>query len=156
MLKDKAGALWQSGIVLLAWNRLVRESVSCLLLWLCVLKHYILTWTQCYQTFFVRNLRIFVISQSVCSQQAFSAQSTVCGLGQEPTQEKGTLQVFHLCRLWSLTVNIGLGWKACQGQTLQLITKMRKLLTIFFDNIGPRSQSHKTFWGKFTHSFLKS
>ncbi len=28
-------------------------------------------WAQCYKTFFVRNLRIFVISQSVCTWQAF-------------------------------------------------------------------------------------
>ncbi len=36
-------------------------------------------WGQCYKIFFVRNLRIFVISQSVCPWQAFQAQSNVCG-----------------------------------------------------------------------------
>ncbi len=35
---------------------------------------------------FVRNLRIFVIRQSVCPCQAFPDQSNVCGLGQEPSQ----------------------------------------------------------------------
>ncbi len=33
---------------------------------------------QCYKTFYDRNLRIFVISQSVCQRQAFPAQSNVC------------------------------------------------------------------------------
>ncbi len=32
-------------------------------------------WGQCYKTFFVRDLRIFVISESVCPWQAFSIQS---------------------------------------------------------------------------------
>jgi hypothetical protein len=30
-------------------------------------------WAQCYKTFSVRNLRIFVISESVCPWQAFPA-----------------------------------------------------------------------------------
>ncbi len=34
---------------------------------------------QCYKTFFVRNLRIFIISQSVCPRQVLLAQSNVCG-----------------------------------------------------------------------------
>ncbi len=44
-------------------------------------------WAQCYKTFYVRNLRMFVISQSACNQQAFPAQSIVCGQGQELTLE---------------------------------------------------------------------
>ncbi len=36
---------------------------------------------QCYQTFYVRNLRKFVISQSVCHWQAFPAQPNVCEKG---------------------------------------------------------------------------
>ncbi len=37
------------------------------------------TWGPCYKTLFVRNLRIFVISQSVGPQQAFPVQSNVSG-----------------------------------------------------------------------------
>jgi hypothetical protein len=33
---------------------------------------------QCYKTFYGRNLRIFVISYSVCPWQTFPAQSNVC------------------------------------------------------------------------------
>ncbi len=43
--------------------------------------------SQCLKTFYCRNLRIFVISQSVCPWQASPAQSIVCGKGQEPTKE---------------------------------------------------------------------
>ncbi len=34
-------------------------------------------WDQCYKTFYVRNLQVFLISQSVCPWQAFPAQSNV-------------------------------------------------------------------------------
>jgi hypothetical protein len=34
---------------------------------------------QCYKAFFFRNLRIFIISWSVCPCQAFPAKSNVCG-----------------------------------------------------------------------------
>ncbi len=50
-----------------------------------VLKHFILTTNESYKaqglyykTFFGRNLRIIMISQSVCIWQAFTAQSNVC------------------------------------------------------------------------------
>jgi hypothetical protein len=55
------------------------------------------TWDQCYNTFYSRMFKTFVISQSVCSWQAFPA--FVCGQGQEPTQTWSTLEVFHLGRL---------------------------------------------------------
>ncbi len=32
---------------------------------------------------------------------------------------------------------VRLGWKACQGQTLYIITKIRKLRTKKFNTIGP-------------------
>jgi len=44
-------------------------------------------WAQCYKTFFVRNLRIFVISLSVCLWHTLPAYSNVCGQDQEPTLE---------------------------------------------------------------------
>jgi hypothetical protein len=45
------------------------------------------TLAHCYKTFFVHNLRIFVISYIVCLWQVLPAYSNVCGQGQEPTQE---------------------------------------------------------------------
>ncbi len=44
-------------------------------------------WAQCYKTFYVRNLRMFLISQYVCLWQALPAQSNVYRNGQEPTFE---------------------------------------------------------------------
>ncbi len=35
----------------------------------------LMAWTQCYETFYGHNLRIFVISYNVCPWQAFLAQS---------------------------------------------------------------------------------
>jgi hypothetical protein len=37
------------------------------------------TRAQCYKTFYVRALRIFVLSYSVCPWEAFPALSNVCG-----------------------------------------------------------------------------
>ncbi len=64
---------------------------------------------NCYKTFYGCRLRIFVISQSICPWQAFPAQFNVCGLSQP------YLQTLDQAR------------KVCQGQTLQLITKIRDL-----------------------------
>ncbi len=51
------------------------------------------------ETFYCRNLRIFVISQTVRPWQAFPVQSNVCGQGQGPTLEWSTSKVVHLGRL---------------------------------------------------------
>ncbi len=45
---------------------------------------------RCYKTFYPRNLRMLVISQSVGLRQAFPAQSNLCGYGQELTLEWST------------------------------------------------------------------
>ncbi len=42
---------------------------------------------QCFKTFSVSNLRIFLISWSVCIQQVLQAYSNVYGQGPEPTLE---------------------------------------------------------------------
>jgi len=42
---------------------------------------------QCYKNFYSRNLRMFVISQSVCAWQVLPAYLNVFRYGQEPTQE---------------------------------------------------------------------
>ncbi len=82
---------------------------------------------QCYKSFFVCDLRIFLISQSVCPWQVFPAQSIDCmeqmkdsSLGQAPVLQTDQVK------------------QACQGQTLQLITNICKLRQKKFFNIGPR------------------
>jgi hypothetical protein len=37
------------------------------------------TRAQCYKTFYIHNLLMFIISHSFCSWQAFPARSNVCG-----------------------------------------------------------------------------
>ncbi len=66
---------------------------------------------QCYETFYGRKLRLFRIS--VSSQQALLAQSNICTrVGSRPCPQ-----------------TVDYSGKVCQGQTLQLITKVRKLRT---------------------------
>jgi hypothetical protein len=48
-----------------------------------------------------------------------------------------TLKVPHLDRLQPYLQTLDQAGKVCQGQTLQLITKVRKLWTKKFYNIGP-------------------
>ncbi len=50
---------------------------------------------QCYKTFYVRNLRIFVISQSVCPWQAVPVQSIVCGQGMSLPQNGVSERFFN-------------------------------------------------------------
>jgi hypothetical protein len=42
------------------------------------------TWARCYKTLYVRNVRIFIIGESVCPRHAFQATSNACGQDQEP------------------------------------------------------------------------
>jgi hypothetical protein len=51
------------------------------------------------------------------------------------------LQIFVL----SVDCLLDQAGKACQGQTLQLITKIRKLRTNFFITLGPGPNVIKTF-----------
>jgi hypothetical protein len=53
---------------------------------------------QCYKTFYGRKLRLFIISSSVCSWQAFPDKSYVCGQVQEPTLEGSNCKVLTLGR----------------------------------------------------------
>jgi len=57
----------------------------------------------------------------------FPAKSDVCGPGHEPTSELSTLRVLHLGRLQNYLQTLDSAGKACQGQTLLLVTKNRKL-----------------------------
>ncbi len=93
------------------------------------------TWGRCYKTFYGRKLRIFVISQSVCSWRAFPAQSNVCGQGQEPTHARSTSKVFHSGRLAHKHQTIPVRHARVKHSSLlrKIVTYGRKK----FNNIGP-------------------
>ncbi len=81
---------------------------------------------QCYKTFYGRNLRIFVISQSVCPWQVLPAyQSIACLARQGAYPRVKHLKGASFMQAPALSSNIRLCQKGCHGQTLQLITKIR-------------------------------
>ncbi len=88
---------------------------------------YIATRGQCYKTFSVRNLRIFVMTQIICPRQAFPAQPYVCRKGQKPTQVKNISIAPLQDKLQPYTSTLDQKINVCQGQTVQLITKICKL-----------------------------
>jgi hypothetical protein len=73
---------------------------------------------QCHKTFYGRNLRIFVISSSVCPWQAFSSLVHCLCVRPELTLEWSIRNVLHLGRLLALPTNIGPGWKDLLETTL--------------------------------------
>jgi len=69
--------------------------------------------------FFIRNLRIFVISWSVCHLQAFKASFNCVTIRSEPTRMKLHVSGAPLLgRLLALPKTIRLGWIDLSGQTL--------------------------------------
>ncbi len=114
------------------------------------------TWGKCYKNFFVRNLRIFVISQSDGPWQAFLAQTsryvlkcflpysynmamvyTVNVGGKARSLNKFiTFQILHSRGgFWPCPQTFEQAGNTCQRQTVQLITKIRKIRTKKFYNI---------------------
>ncbi len=85
--------------------------------------------------FFVRNLGIFVISQSVCPWRDF--QVSLLFASQARAYSSGAPLKTYLQTLDKVV-------KACQGQTLQLIAKICKNVRIKLYNIGPWVQCYKT------------
>ncbi len=98
---------------------------------LCQLKFYCSV-ANVLKLFYSRNLKMFIISQSICPNQGFPSQSNVCNRGQELYQEGRNRKGTYLQTLRQ-------DGKASQGQTLQPIRNIRKLRTKKFCNIGPRS-----------------
>ncbi len=78
-----------------------------------------LTWCRCYKTFYGRNFRISTISQSVCSWHAYPAYSNVC--------KKGWTYPSEVSSSWPYPQTLDQVGKDCQGQTRELVTKIRKL-----------------------------
>ncbi len=66
---------------------------------------------------------------------------------------ESTFQVLHYrVDSWPYPQTFDQAGKACWEQTLQLITKIHKLWTKKFNNIGPSGLCYKTFYGcKFTN-----
>jgi hypothetical protein len=73
----------------------------------------------------------------VCTWQAFPAQSNICGQGQEPTIEWSTSKVLRVGKLRPYPQTLDSAGKACQGQTLQLITNISKLQKKCFITLVP-------------------
>ncbi len=92
---------------------------------------------QCYKTFYVRNLRMLIISYSGLSP----AQSNICGQGQEPTLEKGSSMQQSVQPSSQTLDQTG---KACWGQTLSLSRLLRACVNYGCKksyNIGPISST---------------
>ncbi len=88
---------------------------------------------------FSQQARVFVPGELF--QESFCLR-----LRPEPTLEWSTWKkVLHLGRLWSYLQALCYAWNACQGQTLQLIMKIRKLRTKKFYKIVPRCDAIKRF-----------
>ncbi len=73
-----------------------------------------------YKAFYGCNLRIFVISWSVCPWQAFPAQSDILWVRPEPTRVKNLSGAPLQGRLLASPTNIRLGWK---GKHFSLLRK---------------------------------
>ncbi len=87
---------------------------------------------------FVCNVLIFEVSQCVYPQQVFPAQSNLCGQAQQPKL------AIRSGRRRPYPQILGYQGKACQEQTLQLITNIRKLGTKIFTTLAPGS----IYWGQ--------
>ncbi len=102
-------------------------------------------WAQCYTTFYGVNLRIFVISWSVCSCQAFPVSCLWVRPGIQPRMKhlKGALPRQTLAFL----TNIRQGWKDYTGtyrdKHSSLLRKFINYCRKKFYNIRPRRLSLK-------------
>ncbi len=104
------------------------------------------TMGQCYKTFYGRNLRIFIISQSVCPSLVFAGKAGA-------HMSEATFRCST--STWPPDLTHKYLPKACQRQTLQLISKFHKLRKKFYST-GPRGQCFKTFYGRNLRIFIKS
>ncbi len=103
---------------------------------------------QCYKTFYVRNLRIFVISQSVCPWQAFPAQSNVCLVKQTPTLFKNLSYAPLQDNLLAFPTNNRLVWRAAKDKHSSLLGNFVNYGCKKFYSIGTRRDDRKTLESK--------
>ncbi len=76
-----------------------------------ILQHNLTTGVRCYKTFFSRNLRIFVISWSVCTWKSLSSLFYCLRVRPEPTRAKNLSLPHSRVGPRSLPTNIRLDWK---------------------------------------------
>ncbi len=89
----------------------------------------LLLWDRIHNNYFLCNLQLCPMSQSVCSWQAFPAQSIICWEGQE-LGEQGICKLPNSARLWPHFQTLDLAGKACQEQMPWLIWPNFKLQKI--------------------------
>ncbi len=91
---------------------------------------------QFYRTFYDRSLLVFVINQSVCPCRAFPAWSNVVGKSLQSTLEWSIFRCFAWVGSGLYRKPQTILEKFGPGQTLQLITNIRKLRTQIFITLG--------------------
>ncbi len=99
------------------------------------------------QNFFVRNLRIFVISQSIFPCMPFQP-CLMFVVSLQLVRVKHLKDSLIQGRLLALPTSARLCWKAYQGQTLQLLRQISKLRTKTFYYNRPRLEK---LWPEFTN-----
>ncbi len=76
---------------------------------------YTRTWVQCYRTFSFRNLRVFVMSQSVLSLSILSSLVKYLWVRPGACPSKAPPKFSTLGRLLALPTNMTLGWRYLLG-----------------------------------------
>ncbi len=90
--------------------------------------------TQCYKKFYVRNLQMFIISQSVSHFQTFLAQSNVCNKGYSLPEQSSPKMLLSKVKQWAYPQTLDQAGKACQclsGYQLVIDNNKRQPLTTF-------------------------
>ncbi len=93
---------------------------------------------QCYKTLYGHNLRIFVISQTASSWQAFPDQSNICGQGKEPTLKCITRKGLHSGRFWPYQQTLYEAGRLDSDKHSSLLQKFVNYGRKTVYNIGPR------------------
>ena len=88
--------------------------------------------SQCYKTFFTRNLQMLIISKSLCHCKAFAVRSELTWV--------------NLCKIGRLLALITLSGKAYQGQKQTLLQILLNYYCKKFYNIGHWTQCYNTFF----------
>ncbi len=95
-------------------------------------------WGQCYKTFYFCELRIFIMSQSVCPWQAFPPQSIVCDKARSLPESGASERFFSRvcsCFTYKHQTSLKLAWDKLSSLLRKVVTHGLKK----FYNIGPWS-----------------
>ena len=108
---------------------------------------------KCYKTFYGRNIRMLVISLSVCPWQSFPAKSNACWKSKSPTD----WSIFHIFQFRIGTLpysDIRLGWEGLPGtNTLAYYWHLWVTTIKSFITLGPgwgrsRGRSYRDWAGQ--------